>query len=158
MNRTCQTCEEVFDAKGGAKYCDPCKDRKANLKRCKCGADFEVHKRPGGQPKKCPGCRDGSTYALTIRCGRCAGPTKVVTERAQPGARVAIVRCRECLEEMILRAQIIPARSVQFPNEVSGCGTSAGYARHLREQTKPCPPCIRAHSLATTMRAERRAG
>lgn len=41
---------------------------------------------------------------------------------------------------------------------VAGCGTSAGYMRHLREKTPSCPACRHAHVQAQLRRrAERKA-
>lgn len=156
--KVCQRCGDRFNAPGVQKHCDPCATAKAKTKVCDCGAEYEVGKR-GGQPTKCEGCRQARTYVLTLSCGRCGGPTRLVTERAQPGARVAILKCRSCLEEMILRAQVVMAKEIQFGNKPEPiCGTAGGYQYHLRHGSKPCNSCRQAHSLQNAMRAERRAG
>lgn len=48
--------------------------------------------------------------------------------------------------------RVKPPRSIEY-----GCGTPAGYKRHQREATKPCRPCIDAHSEYRRLLDARRA-
>lgn len=87
-----------------------------------------------------------------LKCGSDVGTAKGVARHREAGSKVLCPACHWYTQD-----HPEPAEEKTGGRKVAGCGTPSGYSRHRRAHTKPCQPCIAAHSEAAREYRQRKA-
>ena len=75
--------------------------------------------------------------ALTY-CLECSGPLIIRTSGGTRFEKRAVLDCMDCGREHLLVARLCPSED---PVKQAKCGSTGGYASHLRKNEDPCDAC-----------------
>lgn len=92
-----------------------------------------------------------TTITLDYHCRNCGSNDLELVAHGKPtrSEQSLIVTCTSCHTDTHLLLRSLPLHVTTDPN---GCGTPAGYTRHMRAGTTPCQDCRDAHSAAAYRR------
>jgi len=85
-----------------------------------------------------------SALCLEMTCPRCDSALAAVNERRLSGCEhVSVWACGTCHAEWVVRVGMLPVHRT-LEDGSAGCGTPAGFRRHVRAGETACPACQEA--------------